>query len=725
MALLFNVLDDEERLFTVKLTGGGKEKMSLPQILSELSSLSSKDSIEDFPYLRPYQYHSFYSFLVQLSAMALAQMHYEDAIPKKIRTDDWRQMLLRLSDDDDLPWHLLVDDVEQPAFFQPPFLKEDSKNRFNRFKGFKQVSTPDELDIIVNAKNHDVKRHLYACADPEHWIYALISMQTMSGYSGARNYGIARMNSGYGNRPCVCRIPGFDYGERFRRDVRVLLTYRQKIIKSYNYKKNGGHRLLWLLPWGGNKSEVLDLQQLDPYFIEICRRVRLIQNYEASQNYGNLIAMRIGTTARRINADIYKGNIGDPWTPLRVVEDKSDKPKKKKPEVKGITVSYPGFDYRMIHSLIFEQGYRGSLLQRPHILDGPTPIYYFSTLVRGQGETDGFYERYLPVPVYGEKEWASIGKISAERLEETVVVKKEILRYSLLIFYQNLSRKPRPDYDDERVIKVLEEYDRRIDSIFFMNLWADAGIDEGDAYDRWIKELYNIAKSILVHAFEAAAISSARKFRCRWKSISYFQFKFGELYPEIFDEESKKGIDKTFYSVDREKYSILQKKVQQISMSFHSGITSAEIAALKRITLTGHAKSTVFARIEKIYLQDDGLKNGITEEERRKRWACVLSGMANIGDYNTGRSNLGYALGDAGLYEHRFVQFLEAKGDDLLQISRIISQYLAKKGRYVSWADIAYMIFNEDDDEFRMALADKYFYMYNKVHKKKSKQSAE
>jgi CRISPR system Cascade subunit CasA len=29
---------------------------------------------------------------------------------------------------------------------------------------------------------------------PEHWIYALVTGQTMAGYDGATKYGIARMN---------------------------------------------------------------------------------------------------------------------------------------------------------------------------------------------------------------------------------------------------------------------------------------------------------------------------------------------------------------------------------------------------------------------------------------------------------------------------------------------------------------------------------------------------
>ena len=63
------------------------------------------------------------------------------------------------------------------------------------------INTPDALDILPTAKNHDVKSSRVASPDFDEWIFALISLQTMAGFYGRGNYGIARMNSGHGSRP--------------------------------------------------------------------------------------------------------------------------------------------------------------------------------------------------------------------------------------------------------------------------------------------------------------------------------------------------------------------------------------------------------------------------------------------------------------------------------------------------------------------------------------------
>ena len=53
---------------------------------------------------------------------------------------------------DDEPWQLVVDDITKPAFMQPP---ASSKAKEQEYKA--AVATPDELDMLVTSKNHDLK----------------------------------------------------------------------------------------------------------------------------------------------------------------------------------------------------------------------------------------------------------------------------------------------------------------------------------------------------------------------------------------------------------------------------------------------------------------------------------------------------------------------------------------------------------------------------------------
>ena len=102
---------------------------------------------------------------------------------------------------DDEPWRLVVDDRSKPAFLQPPVPKDVTLN--------KDVATPDALDLLITARNHDLKQAIARRADPEDWIFALVSLQTGEGYGGGSGgyQGIARMNGGWSSRPMMALAP--------------------------------------------------------------------------------------------------------------------------------------------------------------------------------------------------------------------------------------------------------------------------------------------------------------------------------------------------------------------------------------------------------------------------------------------------------------------------------------------------------------------------------------
>ena len=110
---------------------------------------------------------------------------------------EWLRIIHRMTPDfpDNAPWHLVVDDITKPAFMQPPARSTE------REKDYKNtIETPDDLDILLMSKNHDLKSEIAVQAGIDDWIFALITLQTMEGFSGAGNYGISRMNGGLGSR---------------------------------------------------------------------------------------------------------------------------------------------------------------------------------------------------------------------------------------------------------------------------------------------------------------------------------------------------------------------------------------------------------------------------------------------------------------------------------------------------------------------------------------------
>ena len=120
-------------------------------------------------------------------------------------------------------------------------------------------------------------------ADPEDWIFALVSLQTGEGFGGATNYGIARMNGGSSSRAMMALAPAPGgkgvtprLGACFRRDVLTLLESRERELAANDhlgFPAEGGLALVWLAPW--REGEQIHLSELDIWFVEVCRRVRL------------------------------------------------------------------------------------------------------------------------------------------------------------------------------------------------------------------------------------------------------------------------------------------------------------------------------------------------------------------------------------------------------------------------------------------------------------------
>ena len=138
------------------MSGGATAHASLPEIYAALM----RDEIDAFPALRPHQRHAWHAFLVQLGVMAVHRAGLSDP-PEE--AEEWPRLLRGLTSDfpDDEPWHLVVDDIAKPAFMQPPASSEDKRKEYKN-----RVETPDELDMLVTGKNHDLKINVAANSRP-------------------------------------------------------------------------------------------------------------------------------------------------------------------------------------------------------------------------------------------------------------------------------------------------------------------------------------------------------------------------------------------------------------------------------------------------------------------------------------------------------------------------------------------------------------------------------
>jgi CRISPR system Cascade subunit CasA len=497
-----------EPLLGVVLQGGARERLDLPGVLEALG----KDELEGFSALQAHQQHAWHAFLVQLAAIAL---HRAEERSPRLKAARWRELLEALTRGRREPWTLVVPELSRPAFLQPPVPE-------GTLDGFKaRLARSDELDLLVTSKNHDVKAARAAHARPEHWVYALVSLQTMQGFSGRSNDGIARMNVGAGIRQGLCLEPVHALGARFRRDTEAALEARDAVRGSRGFKARGGISLLWLEPWDGETA--LTPRDLDPLFIEICRRVRL------DVVDGMIGAHTVGSVGARIDAGDLRGNTGDPWTPVQ------------KAESKAFTATEAGFSYRVLHRLLGDD-FQPGVAQVPRRGDSEVEIVA-TVLARGMGKTAGFHERRVPVPgellpwLADAERRALLGAFASQRVQLAADVQRLVLKPAVLAYLQGA-----PDelkFKDRRADAWLEAHDAEVDRIFFERLWADLSRGAERAVEEWARTVLELARVQLQSAFEVAPVAIARRYRAIAAAERVFEGAARKHVKLAFDPEKE------------------------------------------------------------------------------------------------------------------------------------------------------------------------------------------
>ena len=478
-------------------TEEGARHTSLPEVYAALVM----DQVEAFPALRPHQRHAWHAFLVQLGAMA---MHRAGITEPPVGATVWEALIRGLTPDfpDDEPWQLVVEDITKPAFMQPPASSPDKAADYKSM-----VATPDELDMLVTSKNHDLKASVGAHAGVDDWIFALVTLQTMEGFGGAGNYGVSRMNGGLGSRPAFSLAPSARPGAHVRRDIIALLS---------KYPVSTGTRdLLWTVPWDGTSAERLLPHQLAPFYIEVCRRVRL-----RSDEDGRLHCIRTSSKAARIEGKDIKGRTGDPWTPHNPNRDGLP-----------LTLSGGGFDYRRVTEYLTNWA-------RPELMNPTQSDHQLIArgMVRGQGKTEGYHERIIPlkpktVQVFGRASNApGLGDIAKERVAEVGKI-KSILRHAISTFAARGESNDASPEQRARANPWSDQLDEIVDSSFFDSLQEEFVEDDDSERDairnKWLMNgqdgIIDHARNILHNATDSLPCPAIHRYRARVNAVGLFE----------------------------------------------------------------------------------------------------------------------------------------------------------------------------------------------------------
>lgn len=499
----YSLLD--EPVITVRYQHGETKATNLPGILVGLLD----NTITSFEALQPHQQQAWYSFVVQLAAMAVARENNGD-IPTQ--PDIWKKLLVNLADGSEAAWHLVVDDVSQPAFMQPPV----PEGSLEKAKYSSDIQTPDELDMLVTSKNHDLKGSRILRPNPEHWLFALLTLQSMDGIMGRGNYGIVRMNSGYGNRPFLGVTPDLSWSSRFNRDLRVLLDNRDDMFSTY---KSNGYSLLWVPHWDGGKKSGIQLFECDPYFLEICRRIRF------KKTDGEILCFKTNTEASRITApDDLNGITNDPWTPIR------------KKDAKTLTIGdQSGFTYDRIQELILGNKFKKPIALEFH--DEKNGAYFLARcMVRGQGKTYGLHRRIIPITsgvvkiLQTKSDKELFAKRAHERVELASKVQTQILNPSLRILMSNGENQK---VEPKKIRVWTNRFDQEIDRLFFESLWDSVEMEPEEATSEWENILYEEAEKIFKEAERSTPIAQLRRLRAISNARSKFYFQAHNLFQYV------------------------------------------------------------------------------------------------------------------------------------------------------------------------------------------------
>ena len=443
--------------------------------------------------MRPHQQAPLHAFLVQLAYLSLEP---QDDREPPTQPDAWLTLLRSLTPDhpDDGPWCLVNTDWQAPAFLQPPC----SPGREADFK--RSTDAAQDIDLLVTARHHDEKTGKLPLDEQglDTLVYALIALQGWSPFLGAGNYGSMRMNGGFSSRPQFRLAFARGSGAEFLRDLRALQddadTMAVRFRQAHRDQATAEHRLLWLPVWDEGS---LPLGTVHPYALEVCRRVRLVRDRH------QLLLRRASSNAMRVAAKDQRGVVLDPWVPIM----KGDEPK-------ALTAQAHTLGYRKLQELIFDREkvalpVLATCSEREREANQPG-TFMAQVLVSGDGGTDGWRSRELPMAAPVLAHWQSAPAALAQRAQLFVgltgLAAGKVLWPALLQFVDGSASVDRNNRDFARTVQPwLNRFDAAADEAFFSQLFStiEAGQGDMDAQRQWARWLAARCAAHLEAATEA------------------------------------------------------------------------------------------------------------------------------------------------------------------------------------------------------------------------------
>ncbi|MBN8908452.1 MAG: hypothetical protein J0H99_17945, partial [Rhodospirillales bacterium] len=288
----------------------------------------------------------------------------------------------------------------------------------------------------------------------------------------------------------------------------------------------GGPALLWCRPWP--EGPPLPVHKMDPWAIEVCRRVRL------REAQGGLRAERTGSAAARVDAKAFCGVLGDAWAPVSRDEAAP----------KALTLGEGRFDYRRLVDLLFSGKWIVPLAARlDDDEDADRMLLLAEALSRGNSKTDGLKSRLVPLPrkvvaggwftaqaeMLGDAAAAQMGEIASA----DAALREAVALYAADGNFDSVGKEER-----QRAASARARLDLAADAAFFDHLWDRADPDtEASAKVRFRALLVAAARAELERAFQT--IPCATVFAARAKVRANRRLYNALRKAELLQEEAE------------------------------------------------------------------------------------------------------------------------------------------------------------------------------------------
>ena len=313
-------------------------------------------------------------------------------------------------------------------------------------------------------------------------------------------------------------------GPRWCDHTARILALQPGILAGVWHYRADGLVCTWVLPWDRQGS--LALTALDPFFIEVCRAVRLVGNPGSIQARG--------TTSKgpRIAAKEALGDLGDPWTPINQKKDAA------------LTVSGNGLTPELMRDLIFQDGFALTGLQLPApSRTGQDCRFTAAVLVRGRGTTDGFHQAAVPIPsatvtrMFGRgPERDRLAALSKTAIGDSGVMQNKVLKFAI---YSLLEAGPKQVNFEKREVSAWwdsaqREFAAAWSADFFPWLWRSAeDPDERAARLDWLPSLRAKAEATLHHAIASYPAREGRRYRAQVRAEGLFRGLLFKQFPDL------------------------------------------------------------------------------------------------------------------------------------------------------------------------------------------------